>query len=209
MFLLFKLHNNLCTCVTRVTGLQIYQPAPYEHALQSLSHSLTNSGDHVSKALHAYRAAHEGVTKVTTRTPFFTWLWLHGPSLPASKLERPHRSLALHLLELFNQLLLLASEALGDLDPYVDLVVAALRYVAEAGYATLGHEQRRARLCARRDLQLDRPVDCRDLDLRAQDCVDVRNLHVRVDGRAVTAQLWMRLDRDEHVQVARLAAAAS
>ena len=43
------------------------------------------------------------------------------------------------------------------------LLVAARVAGAHAGYATLGHEQRGARLRAARDLQVNRPIYCRHL----------------------------------------------
>mmetsp|Transcript_19333 Transcript_19333/g.49183 ORF Transcript_19333/g.49183 Transcript_19333/m.49183 type:complete len:269 (-) Transcript_19333:1979-2785(-) len=128
-----------------------------------------------------------------------------GPSEP----EGPHLRLGLQLAQLLHQLALVAAQALGDLDAHVHLVVAAQRGVAQARHAALGHEQRGAGLRAGGDLELHGAVHRGHLDLRAQDGVHVADLHIRVDGGAVATQLGVLLDRDVHVQVARLAAAAA
>ena len=75
--------------------------------------------------------------------------------------------LGLLLAQLLHQLALLARELLRDRDAHVHLVVAAHARLPQPRHAALGHQQRRARLRARRDLELHRAIHRGDLDLRA------------------------------------------
>ena len=82
-----------------------------------------------------------------------------------SELERADSDLFLQFPELLDQLAFLVCQTLGDLDPHMHLVVAALGNITKTRNSTLCHEEGCTRLSPGRDLELHRPINSGHLDL--------------------------------------------